>query len=109
MKKSLLLLVAVIGFSVSAQEIISSGEAAAYIGDIKTVCGKAVQTVSKKGYTYVNFGNRYPRQNFHLFITTPEKYNNLYELTNKEVCAFGKIESYRNKPEITNPEQLYIR
>ena len=88
---------------------ISIGQAQTFVGQQKTVCGEVVQTVTRKGYTYVNFGDRYPNQTFHLFITNPKRYNNLGSLTNRTVCASGKIELYKNKPEITNPQSITIK
>ncbi|MBO5566812.1 MAG: hypothetical protein J5934_06315 [Succinivibrio sp.] len=94
---------------VFAEGAITPEQASSYVGQHKIVCGVVAQTVTKKGFTYVNFGGKYPKQIFHLYITNPKKYNNLNGLTNKEVCAHGKIELYKNKPEITDPDRLELK
>ena len=89
-------------------DYISIEEAASHKGEQRTVCGVVTQTVTQKGFTYVNFGGRYPNQVFHLFITKPHNYKNLSSLNSKKVCAYGEITMYRNKPEITDPDSINI-
>ncbi len=109
MKKLILLAAALISSHAFAEGAIKAEQAASYVGKQKIVCGVVAQTITKKGYTYVNFGKKYPNQVFHLFITEPKNYSNLANLTNKNVCAFGKIETYKGKPEITNPKSIEIK
>lgn len=106
--KKLLLACAFISLSSFAEDYVSPEHAHMFNGQTKTVCGTVAQTVTKKGYVYVNYGNKYPNQTFHLFITKPKNYSNLNQLTNKKVCGYGKIEMYKNKPEITNPISINI-
>lgn len=106
--KKLLLVLALISFGSFGEDYISPDQAYMFNGQNKTVCGTVAQTVTRKGYVYVNYGNKYPNQTFHLFITKPKNYNNLNQLTNKKVCGYGKIEMYKNKPEITNPKSINI-
>lgn len=106
--KKILLSFALLSFCAFAEDYVPADQASSYYGQNKTVCGTVVQTVSKKGYVFVNYGNMYPHQSFHLFITKPNNYSKLNQLTNKKVCGYGKIEKYKNKPEITNPTSITI-
>ena len=106
--KKLLISCVFISLCSFGDDYISPEQAYMFNGQNKTVCGTVAQTVSRKGYVYVNYGNMYPNQSFHLFITKPNNYNNLDQLTNKKVCGYGRIEMYRNKPEITNPIRINI-
>lgn len=106
--KKILLTFIFISFTSFGEDYVSPEQAYMYNGQNKTVCGTVAQTVTRKGYVYVNYGSKYPNQTFHLFITNPKNYNNLNLLTNKKVCGYGKIEMYKNKPEITNPKSINI-
>lgn len=107
-KKILLTSLSFISFCSSADDYIYPEQAFLFYGQNKTVCGKVVQAVARKGYFFVNYGDRYPNQTFHLFITRPKNYNNLNKLLNKKVCAYGRIEMYKNKPQITDPIRINL-
>lgn len=107
-KKTFLTCFSFVSFCSFADDYIYPEQAFLFYGQNKTVCGKIVQAVAKKGYFFLNYGDWYPNQTFHLFITRPKKYNNLNQLQNKIVCAYGLIEMYKNKPQITDPIRITI-
>jgi len=99
------LLFSVISFS---QTTVKLEDAANHVGDSVKVCGKVadaafVETM-ENGPTFLNLGAPYPNQLLNLVIwkdqrnqydAAPEKF-----YVNKNVCVTGKIETYKNKPQI---------
>jgi micrococcal nuclease len=93
-------------------------QAGAHVGETATVCGvvaSANYSVRTKGQpTFLNLDQPYPKQVFTVLIWgsdrskfgTPE-----VQWMGKRLCATGKIEAYRGKPEIvaTDPRQLSSR
>jgi hypothetical protein len=92
-------------------------QAGSHVGETVTVCGvvaSANYSVRTKGQpTFLNLDRPYPQQVFTILIWgsdrpkfgTPE-----VQYMGKRVCATGKIESYKGKPEIvaTDPRQLAV-
>lgn len=93
-------------------------EAASHIGDSVTICGKIFGgkflDAAKNQPTFLNVGAAYPKQLLtiviwgntrKLFSYKPEE-----ALNNKTVCVTGRIETFKDKPQIvvTNPSQLKI-
>ena len=109
-----LLSMPVLSCQTAAAEL-TSQQAASHVGETATVCG----TVASANYatrikgqpTFLNLDQPYPRQLFTVVIWgsdrtkfgTPE-----VQLIGKRLCATGKVESYKGKPEIvaTDPAQL---
>ena len=96
---------------------LTARQAAAHVGEIATVCGtvaSARYSVRTKGQpTFLNLDEPYPAQLFTILIWgsdrskfgTPEA-----SLLGKRVCATGRIEGYKGKPEIVvgDPKQLTV-
>lgn len=96
---------------------LTARQAADHIGEIATVCGTVASTrysVKTKGQpTFLNLDQAYPNQVFTILIWgsdrpkfgTPET-----TLVGKRVCATGRIEGYKGKPEIVvgDPKQLTL-
>jgi hypothetical protein len=97
---------------------LTSQQAASHVGENTTVCGtvaSANYSVRTKGQpTFLNLDRPYPQQVFTILIWgtdrakfgTPE-----VQFMGKRLCATGKIELYKGKPEIvaTDPAQLTVR
>ena len=97
---------------------LSAQEAASHVGETASVCGtvaSANYSVRTKGQpTFLNLDQPYPKQVFTVLIWgsdrakfgTPE-----VQFMGKRLCATGRIESYKGKPEIvaTDPRQLTSR
>ncbi|MCR5535982.1 MAG: hypothetical protein K6F05_01060 [Succinivibrio sp.] len=88
-----------------AEDSITPQQAASFVGQQKTVCGTVSQIVTRKDTVFINFGGKYPKQIFHLYLTQNLDHN-FSQYQGKTLCAQGKIELYKNKPEITNPKLL---
>lgn len=87
-----------------AQQKYSDTEAGKHAGDEAIVTGK-VASVSKtgKGTTYVNFGEKFPRQTFSgvVFAKDADKVGDLSQFEGKTVALTGRIElSPDGKPQI---------
>ncbi len=87
-----------------AQQRYSDTEAGKHAGDDAIVTGK-VASVSKsgKGTTYLNFGEKFPRQTFSgvVFAKDADKVGDLSQFEGKTVALSGKIEnSPDGKPQI---------
>jgi len=104
--------------SAFAQEIISADDAAKFIGQRKTVCGTVASanyaTRSKGQPTFLNLDKPYPHQVFTVLIwgSDRRKFEKPpEELSGKEICVTGVIQSYRGHPEIIvkEPSQIKIR
>jgi hypothetical protein len=117
--RTLALVVALVGVPglalPSAAAELTSQQAASHVGETATVCGTVASanyaTRTKGQPTFLNLDQPYPRQVFTVVIWgtdrpkfgTPE-----VQLIGKRLCATGKIEAYKGKPEIvaTDPGQL---
>jgi micrococcal nuclease len=95
-------------------DIITWQEASKYIGQIKTVEGKIVQTHNSGKACFLNFHSDYKANHFYLvifpedyakFLEAPEK---LYQ--DKKILVRGRIKEYQGKSEIIvkDPEQVEI-
>jgi len=96
---------------------LTARQAASHVGATATVCGtvaSANYSVRTKGQpTFLNLDLPYPQQVFTVLIWgtdrakfgTPET-----QFMAKRLCATGKIEMYKGKPEIvaTDPRQLTV-
>jgi DNA/RNA endonuclease YhcR with UshA esterase domain len=89
---------------VKRKSFVSDAQAEQHIGQNVTIEGvvTAVST-SRKGNTFINFGEVYPNQTFTGWIPagTPLASDaSLQALQGKKVRITGRIELYRGKPEI---------
>ena len=92
----------------SAQQKIDLGEVDKHIGDSVTVCGKIFGgkflSSSNNQPTFLNMGAEYPNQLLSIVIWGNTRklfsYKPEEKLKNKNVCVTGKIETYKNKPQI---------
>jgi len=122
MKRILSLLVLVVFFLGSlstafAQETVTPEDAAKFIGQQKTVCGKVASdhfADGSKGHpTFINLDKPHPNQVFTVLIwgsdrgefeKPPETF-----YSGKEICVTGMIQSYQGKPEIVVKEPAQIK
>lgn len=87
-----------------------------HINDSVRVCGKAASIRflenSEGQPTFINMGAAYPRQLLTIVIwgTVRSKFEKTPEdlFMDKEICVIGKIELYKEKPQIviTEPKQI---
>ncbi len=108
-----LLLLVTVGASLAADQplTLAAAEAAQHAGEVAKVCGAVASakfaSSSRVGPTYVNLDKAHPNQVFTILISgenratfgAPEK-----DYARKRICATGKIEMYRGKPEIVARE-----
>lgn len=113
---SVLALYLFLSFNLKAQEKISLDQVKDHIGDSVTVCGKVsggrFLPAAKGSPTFLNLGAPYPDQLLTVVIWQDvrnqfsNKPDEFYLM--KEICVTGKIELFKNKPQITlyNYKQL---
>ena len=103
---------------VVAQKTLSASKAKDHLGEQATVCGKVVSTLyadtSRGRPTFLNFDEPYPNQIFTLLIwgkDRPKFGDPETAYRGKQVCASGKIESYKDVPEIiaSDPSQVKVQ
>jgi DNA/RNA endonuclease YhcR with UshA esterase domain len=94
--------VAALAFA-QAQPIYTPEEAAKHVGETATIRG----TVdgfhqSGKGNIFLNMGGKYPNQAFTAFIPSGSatQFPNAQQYEGKTVAVTGKIQLYKDKPEI---------
>ncbi len=99
--KAVLALVALLAVSQIAGAAISSGDAAAHVGETTVVRGTVAQ-VSKVGeLTFLNFGRPHPNSEFTAVIKgDPSAYGDLAALEGKEAEAEGTITLHKGRPQI---------
>jgi hypothetical protein len=100
----------------NAQQKITLQEVSKHIGDSVTVCGKIFGgkfvDASYNKPTFLNMGAAYPDQLLTIVIWGSARklfpYKPEEKLKNKMVCITGKIELFKNKPQIVlqQPDQL---
>ena len=119
MKKYFILLVLVLGAATltHAQTKVKLAYIANYVGDSVEVCGVVSGGIylqsSQNSPTLINVGGQYPNQlltvvifgTYRSLFTTPET-----SWLNKEICIKGKVELYREKPQIVvrNTNQVVV-
>ncbi len=103
----------------SIQETISPEDAAKYIGQEKTVCGKVASTqyapIINEQPTSLHLNKPYPNQVFTVLIRGSDRGKfekppeTLY--SGKEICVTGMIKSYQGRPEIIvkKPAQITVK
>jgi hypothetical protein len=95
-----------------AQDTISTSQAKDFVGEFKYVKGHVaeVSTASKSGITYINFDSKYPDNIFSAVIFKDNK--DAFDFTALSKCTtiviYGKIEMYKEKPQIVLKEATQI-
>lgn len=98
--------VAQIQNSTNKSAYISSLEAKDHVGSQQKVCGEIVQIKQFGKGVYLNFDNRFPRNDFSVVVWKSKlaefKQNNtnLSSLRGEQVCVTGKITNYKGKQQI---------
>jgi DNA/RNA endonuclease YhcR with UshA esterase domain len=96
-------------------QAIAAQDAGSYVGQTATVCGVVASarfaTRSKAQPTFLNLDQPYPRQVFTVVIFGDDRQKfgqPEVAFKGKRVCAVGRVEMYRGKPEIIlhDPAQL---
>lgn len=92
---------------------ITPEQAGMNLGNTVRVEGTCVEVVdSTRHAVYLNFGGKYPRQEFTAAILPRDvkKWDNLSAFQDKHVVVVGIVEMYLGKPEIvvTDPRNLFI-
>ena len=93
---------------INAQRSISLGEVGKHIGDSVKVCSQIYDTYyavrTENTPTFLNIGAKYPNQLLTVVIWGDVRKNfesNPEEVfKNKQVCVIGKLETYKDKPQI---------
>lgn len=98
---------------------IDASDAVNHVGEKLKVCGKVFTTryldYSAKKPTFLNLGAPYPNQNFTIVIMgiNRPKFSYLPEerLKNEKVCATGRIQMYKGKPqmELSEPSEIEVQ
>jgi DNA/RNA endonuclease YhcR with UshA esterase domain len=90
----------------------TDSQAASHVGETATVEGVATAThVSTKGTEFINFGDRYPNEDFTAVIFAENAPQiDVSEYPGKKLDVTGKIQLYQGKPEIIvrSPDQLRV-
>jgi len=102
------ILVCITGYHLQAQQNINLKDVSKHVGDSVTVCGKIFSgkflDKSNNQPTFLNMGAEYPNQILTIVIWGSTRklfsYKPEEKLKNKSVCITGKIEVFKNKPEI---------
>ena len=102
------ILVCITGSHLQAQQNINLKDVSKHVGDSVTVCGKIFSgkflDKSNNQPTFLNMGAEYPNQVLSIVIWGNTRklfsYKPEEKLKNKNVCVTGKIETYKNKPQI---------
>lgn len=106
--------------SPKGEQSISPKDAVRYEGKTITVCGlvssarylaESTGRTASRNPTFLNFGGRFPNHDFTgvIFEDNREKFGEPeVSCLNKNVCITGKVQLFRDKPEIiiTEPDQL---
>ncbi len=87
-------------------------EAAAHIGETMTVEGRIANVfTSDQGNTFLNFGDRHPRQTFSAVIFAREAslFSGVHGLDGRKVQISGRISLYEGKPQIILKDASQLR
>ena len=100
-----------------AQTVIQPKDAAKYIGQTVTVCGKIYGgkylDAAKNKPTFLNMGAAYPNQLLTIVIWGDARKSFSYapeeKLKNKTVCITGKVEMFKGKAQIMADKESQIK
>jgi exonuclease VII large subunit len=94
-----------------AQDTISASQTKDFVGEFKYVKGIVAEvSTTKSGMTYINFDNKYPNNIFSAVIFKDNKDAFDFAILNKctNIIIYGKIELYKDKPQIVLNEAKQI-
>jgi exonuclease VII large subunit len=94
-----------------AQDTISASQTKDFVGEFKYVKGSVAEvSTSKSGTTYINFEDKYPNSIFSAVIFKDNKDAFDLAILNKckNIIIYGKIELYKDKPQIVLNEAKQI-
>ena len=108
MKYFFLFIIVSVSMVANAQKPISLDEVGKHIGDSVKVCGQVYDTYyavrTENTPTFLNIGAKYPNQLLTVVIwgDVRKKFENNPEevFKDKQVCVIGKLETYKDKPQI---------
>lgn len=115
MKKILgILFIFFIIFKANAQTEITSAQAKDYVDSTVTVTGTVAEVTLVKNIAHVNFEKKYPETEFSgvLFMNNfPDLVDLVKSMEGKKVSLTGKIELYKDKPQIKieSKDQIVIK
>ena len=96
-------------------DMVPTARAAEFIGEFAMVCGVIAAADRRRDLrgdpTFLNFDRPYPDQTFSAVIWARDRRgfdDGLEDLDGYRACVYGKIESYRGRPQmtLTRKEQL---
>ncbi len=81
---------------------ISSREVKHHVGDSLLIEGYVADIYLSEKVAYLNFGNKFPKNNFTctIFSGKIEEFGDLSKFKGRNVLVNGKITSYKNKPQV---------
>jgi hypothetical protein len=104
------------GLALAQEDLrIRASEAGAHVGEYAEVCGVIADTNyarrSRGSPTYLNFDKPYPESEFTAIVWGKDRKHFAVKpetLLNHKACVYGKIETYKGKPQIilVRPEQI---
>jgi hypothetical protein len=110
---------AVTGLGLAQDDLrLRAGEAGAHVGEYAQVCGVIADTNyarrSRGSPTYLNFDKPYPESEFTAIVWGKDRKHFSVKpetLKGHKACVYGKIETYKGKPQIilVRPEQIASR
>lgn len=106
-----------LSFSGYSQQNILPEEVYKYVGDTVRVCGKIYSTrfleSSGKKPTLLNMGDKFPNQHLTVVIYGDDRVKFGYKpesmLLEKTICVLGKVELYKDKPQIVVIDPFQIK
>jgi len=96
----------------SGTKIYPASEAKSLVGKHAVVMGKVVQVRQEEKITHINFEKPYPYHEFTavVYASRANLFTNLGKLVGSTVEVRGKVEQYKDKPQIVlqSPSQLKV-
>lgn len=100
-----------------SQKVINSEDVSKHIGDTVRLCGKIYSAryleSSIKQPTLLNMGDKFPNQHLTVVIYGDDRakfgYKPEQTLLDKNICITGKVELYRDKPQIVINDPFLIK
>ena len=96
----------------NAQEVITSDNAKDFVGKVVTIRGEVSQvTTTRSNTTFINIDGKYPDNKFTLVIFKDDasKFPDIKTWEGKIIEANGKVELYRDKPQIVLKEAQQMK
>lgn len=95
---------------------IDSSKSAFHVGETVMVCGTVSQVTEFRKGTYLNFGDRYPRQHIAVVVWNTnadgfrERFGSLQSFEGRRACARGEITEFRSalQMKVSNPQFLRL-